>query len=113
MATVTLELGVERIDAAAFADAQALEEIWIPHSLRRVGWGAFGRGRREEKLRLLVENEYMLRRMKRLLFWAGGRRAAEVVLAGKTLEERKRERRRQTLEQTPAHLLPEVKTFIK
>ena len=43
--------------------------------------------------------------MKRLLFWCGSADCAEVLVVGKSIEERKRERRRSSLNSGPAHLI--------
>lgn len=103
---VTVELGVERIGANAFADATSLREIHLPHSVKRVGFGAFGRGKREEneRISIYVDNEYMGKRMTRLLKKCGSAGCANVVVVGKTIEERKRERRRTSLDSAPTHL---------
>ena len=102
--TVTLEHGVERIGARAFKGADRLRSVIVPPTLKKLGLGAFGFGRSEEKVVLYVENEYMKKRLQtrlRLCLSAG---RATVAVTGKTIEERKRERRRATLEQKPTHL---------
>ena len=102
------ELGLTRIGRGAFRDTPSLTDVYLPHSVKRMGFGAFGFGRlkgtKREKVKLHVDTEYMLRRAKRLLFFCGSYGRVEVILDGKTIEERKRERRRSTLEKTPAHL---------
>lgn len=105
--SLTLALGVERIGAYAFANLPSLAEVLIPHSVKKLGYGAFGTGRRptEERIRLLVENDYMARRLKRMLFWCGSSGCATVSVIGKTIEERKRERRRKSLDSEPVHLV--------
>ena len=103
----TLELGIVRIGSFAFAKNPALCKITLPHSLKHLGFGAFGLGFRREKIRLLVDNEYMLRRLKPRLFLCGSAGCAELILVGKTIEERKRERRRASVEQNPTHLIDE------
>ena len=102
---VYLEHGVSRIGKTAFADTPRLREITVPSSLKTLGFGAFGLGKCEEKAVMYVENEYMLRRMKRLLFLCGSWGRVRVELIGKSIEERKRERHRATLEQTPVHIM--------
>ena len=107
LSELTVELGVEELGAFAFADVPALREVLIPHSIKKLGWGAFGLGKRknEEKIRLLVENDYMARRLKRMLFLCGSSGCATVSVIGKTIEERKRERRRSNLNSEPVHLV--------
>ena len=105
LTSVVLELGVERIDAFAFAKNPRMTHLTVPHTLKRLGFGAFGLGNRQEKLVMYVDNEYMLRRMKRQLLLCGSRGCVEVLLTGKSIEERKRERRRTTIEKTPTHLV--------
>ena len=104
-----LGLGTARIGAFAFADTPRLREVEIPRTVTRLGFGAFGLGARpdDEKIVLRVENEYMRRRMKRLLLLCGSNRCARVELVGKSIEERKRERHRTELDQKPAHLFDE------
>ncbi len=46
----------------------------------------------------------MLRRIRRQLFFCGRAGCAEVSMDGLTIEERKRERRRTTLEKKPEHI---------
>ena len=55
-----------------------------------------------------VETEYMLRRMKIQLILCGSIGRVELIRDGKSIEERKRERRRSTLEQTPVHLINDL-----
>jgi len=104
---VTMELGVQRIGAKAFLGAEQLQEVVVPHTLKKLGRGAFGLGKRKdgEKITVCVENEYMVRRMKRLLFWCGSGGCTTVKLVGKSIEERKRERRRSDLNAKGAHLV--------
>ena len=102
---VEISLGCERIGKRAFAGCTELTAIHVPRTLKRLGFAAFGLGKKQEKILLYVENEYMLRRIKRLLFFCGSRGRAEAVLVGKTVEQRKRERRRGTIEKTPVHLI--------
>ena len=97
-------LGVKKLGAMVFLSTPKLTSIAIPHSVKRLGFGAFGLGFSKEKLRVEVENEYMKRRMRRLLFLCGSGGRTVVVQTGKTIEERKRERRRATVEQTAVHL---------
>lgn len=99
-----MELGVSHIGASAFRDCPRLGEVYLPHSVKRIGFAAFGLGRAEEKTRIYVEQEYMVRRMKRMLFFCGSYGRVEVMQIGKTIEERKRERRRTTLEKTVVRL---------
>ena len=105
--TVNMELGVTRIGAHAFDNTPALREVFVPHSLKKLGHGAFGTGKRKdgEKITVCVENEYMVRRMKKLLFWCGSAKCTTVKLIGKTVEERKRECRRESLDEKGAHLI--------
>ena len=105
--TVRMELGVQKIGARAFDNTPALREIFVPHSLKKLGRGAFGTGKRKdgEKITVCVENEYMVRRMKRLLFWCGSAKCTTVKLIGKSIEERKRERRRTSLDEKGTHLI--------
>ena len=105
--TVRMELGIKEIGAHAFDDTPALREVFIPHSLKKLGFGAFGIGKRKdgEKITVCVENEYMVRRMKRLLFWCGSAKCTEVKLVGKSIEERKRDRRRTNIEAKGTHLI--------
>lgn len=111
LSQVELSLGCERIGAHAFARCQSLSSVAIPRTVRRLGFAAFGLGKKQEKTLLYVENEYMLRRMRRLLFFCGSLGRAEAVLVGKTVEQRKRERRRTTLEKEPAHLIDHTTAF--
>lgn len=107
LSDLTLSLGLESIGAYAFANLPALGEVLIPHSVKKLGYGAFGTGVRplEERVRLLVENDYMARRLKRMLLWCGSSGCATVSVIGKTIEERKRERRRKSLDSEPVHLV--------
>ena len=104
--SLTLDRGVEWIGAHAFADTPRLREVYIPHTLKRLGFGAFGLGKREEdeKITLYVNSEYMEKRMNRLVALCGSSGCVKVVVVGKTIEERKRERRRSSLDSAPAHL---------
>jgi hypothetical protein len=99
-----MELGVSAVGAFALANNENLESVTVPHSLSKLGFGAFGLGRREKKTVIYVDNEYMCRRMKRLLFWCGSAGRAIVCMQGKTIEERKRERRRTSLDQKAEHI---------
>lgn len=103
--TVTVEQGVRSIGAFAFAKNNCLESVYIPRSVKKIGFGAFGLGRRDAKIKLLVDTEYMKKRLDRQLRACMSAGSAEVVVIGKSIDERKRERRRATVEQTPAHLL--------
>ena len=103
--SVLLEHGVVRIGCGAFAGCRDLGEVTLPNSVKRLGFGAFGLGVRREKILLRVENEYMVRRIRRAAFLCGSLGCVRVVQVGKTLEERKRERRRTRVEQEPAHLI--------
>ncbi|MBE6554220.1 MAG: leucine-rich repeat domain-containing protein [Ruminococcaceae bacterium] len=96
---VRLELGVARIGAGAFAHARELREVYLPHTVKRLGFGAFGLGKRAdgEKIRLFVDNEYMIRRMKWQLLLCGSRSCVELVMNGETLADRKRARHRESL----------------
>ena len=58
----------------------------------------------EKKIMICVNNEYMLRKIRRQLRFCGSFRCAEAVMIGKTIAERKRERHRSSLEQTAAHI---------
>lgn len=99
-----MELGVSAIGAGAFRDCPELREVYLPHSIKRLGFAAFGLGRAEERTRIYVEQEYMVRRMKRMLLFCGSYGRVEVLQSGKTIEERKRERRRSTLEKKVVRL---------
>ncbi len=101
--TVTLGTSLTKIGAFAFAES-GIRELTLPRSIKRFGFGAFGLGKSEEKIQLGVESEYLLRRVRRMLKLCGSSGRAEVVLLGKTIEERKRERRRADIEQKPVHL---------
>ena len=105
--TVKMELGVKEIGAHAFDDIPALREVFVPHSLKKLGRGAFGTKKRTdgEKITVCVENEYMVRRMKALLFWCGSANCTTVKLIGKTVEERKRDRRRANVDAKGTHLI--------
>ena len=105
--TVRMELGVSKIGAHAFDNCPALREVFVPHSLKKLGYGAFGTGKRKdgEKITVCVENEYMVRRMKSLLFWCGSANCTTVKLIGKSIEERKRERRRANVDAKGTHLI--------
>lgn len=106
LAEVEMELGVETVGSFAFVNANRLARVVLPHSVKRLGFGAFGLGRsRGEKIEITVDNEYMLKRIRRQLFLCGSAGRASVTFEGKTIEERRRERRRTTLEQTPTHLI--------
>ena len=105
--TVRMELGIKEIAAHAFDNVPALREVFVPHSLKKLGFGAFGTGKRKdgEKITVCVENEYMVRRMKSLLFWCGSAKCATVKLIGKSIEERKRDRRRANVDAKGTHLI--------
>ncbi len=105
--TVCMELGVNKIGARAFDNTPALREVFVPHSLKKLGRSAFGTGRRKdgEVITVCVENEYMVRRMKRLLFWCGSAKCTVVKLVGKSIEERKRDRRRANVDAKGTHLI--------
>ena len=105
--TVKMELGIKEIGAHAFDNIPALREVFVPHSLKKLGVGAFGTKKRKdgEKITVCVENEYMVRRMKRLLFWSGSAGCTTVKLIGKSIEERKRDRRRANVEAKGTHLI--------
>ena len=105
--TVRMELGIKEIGAHAFDNCPALREAFVPHSLKKLGYGAFGTGKRKdgEKITVCVENEYMVRRMKSLLFWCGSANCTEIKLIGKSIEERKRDRRRANVEAKGTHLI--------
>ena len=105
--TVRMELGIKEIGAHAFDNTPALHEVFVPHSLKKLGRGAFGTGKRKdgEKITVCVENEYMVRRMKSLLFWCGSAKCTTVKLIGKSIEERKRDRRRANVEAKGTHLI--------
>jgi hypothetical protein len=109
--TVELGLGVTSVGAFAFAKNSRLTRVVLPHSVKRLGFGVFGLGKnKEQKIEIAVDSEYMLKRIKRQLFLCGSAGRATVTFEGKTIEQRKRERRRSTLEQTPTHLInPEEK----
>ena len=111
LARVELSLGCQQIGAGAFAGCTALAAVNIPRTVKRLGFAAFGLGKKQDKIVLSVENEYMLRRLKRLLFFCGSLGRAEVVLAGKTVAQRKRERRRTTIEKEPTHLIDPTLEF--
>lgn len=102
--SVTLELGTAEIGAFAFAGDPLLRSVVIPHSLKKLGFGAFGLGHAKDKIVLSVDNEYMLRRLRRQLILCGSAGRAVVCMNGKTLAERKRERHRSSLEQTAPHI---------
>ena len=59
---------------------------------------------------MYVDNEYMCRRLRLRLFLCGSVGRVQVVQIGKTIDERKRERRRSTIEQTPVHLINDHNT---
>ena len=101
---VEMGLGVREIGRRAFSNTPSLQLVKLPHSVKRLRFGAFGLGRRAEKIVISVENEYMLRRMRYQLFFCGSAGCAEVRMDGLTLDERKRERRRTTLEKKPEHI---------
>ena len=105
--TVKMELGVTQIGARAFDNTPALREVFLPHSVKKLGRGAFGTGKRKdgEKITVCVENEYMVRRMKRLLFWCGSAKCTTIKLIGKSIEERKCERRRANVDAKGTHLI--------
>ena len=105
--TVKMELGISKIGARAFDNTPALREVFVPHSLKKLGRGAFGTGKRKDgdKITVCVENEYMVRRMKQLLFWCGSASCTTVKLIGKSIEERKRERRRANVDAKGTHLI--------
>ena len=105
--TVRMELGIKEIGAHAFDDIPALREVFVPHSVKKLGRGAFGTKKRTdgEKITVCVENEYMVRRMKQLLFWCGSANCTTVKLIGKTVEERKRDRRRANVDAKGTHLI--------
>ncbi len=105
--TVKMELGIAKIGARAFDNTPALREVFVPHSLKKLGRGAFGTGKRKdgEVITVCVENEYMVRRMKRLLFWCGSAKCTTVKLVGKSIEERKRDRRRANVDAKGTHLI--------
>ena len=105
--TVRMELGIKEIGAHAFDSCPALREVLVPHSLKKLGYGAFGTGQRKdgEKITVCVENEYMVRRMKSLLFWCGSANCTTVKLIGKSIEERKRDRRRANVDAKGTHLI--------
>ena len=105
--TVSMELGVTKIGTRAFDQIPALREVFLPHSVKKLGFGAFGTGKRKdgEKITVCVENEYMVRRMKSLLFWCGSANCTTVKLIGKSIEERKRERRRANVDAQGTHLI--------
>lgn len=107
--TVKMELGIKELGAHVFVNTPALREVYVPHSLKKLGRGAFGRGKRKdgEVITVCVENEYMVRRMKRLLFWCGSAKCTDVKLVGKSIEERKRERRRANVDAKGTHLIGE------
>ena len=103
---VRAESGLERIGAFAFAGCDRLKSITVPNTLKHIGIGAFGFGRvdAEDRITLLVESEYMKRRLCTKLRLALCSSRVEIVVTGKSIEERRRERRRAQLEQKPAHL---------
>lgn len=104
--TVKLGFGVTSVGALAFAKNSRLTRVEMPHSVKRLGFGAFGLGKtKEQKIEIAVDSEYMQKRIKRQLFLCGSAGRATVTFEGKTVEQRKRERRRSTLEQTPTHLI--------
>ncbi len=104
---VQVELGTVKIGAKAFADTPRLRSVTVPHTLKKLGFGAFGFGFVPEDQRVLiyVDNEYMKKRMVAQLRLCLSFGRAKVVVVGKTIEERKRERRRSTVEQKPTHLM--------
>ncbi len=101
---VEAEHGLTHVGARAFSDIPQLQSISLPSTVKRLGFAAFGLGKCEVKAVMYVENEYMCRRMRRQLFLCGSSGRVRVVLSGMTIEERKRSRRRATLEQTPVHI---------
>lgn len=107
LSDVVVELGTVTVGARAFADNPRLKTVFLPHSVKRLGFGAFGFGfcRDEDKIVISVDNEYMKRRIRNQLLLCGSLGRAKVQVVGKSIEERKRERRRSTLEQKPTHLI--------
>lgn len=107
LSVVHTELGLQRIGAFAFAHTPRLREVFLSHTVKLFGFGAFGVGKRSEsdKIRIYVENEYMVRRVKRMLLLCGSSGRATVCIVGKTIEERRRERRRTSLDSAPTHLM--------
>lgn len=104
LTAVVLGLGTCEIGAFAFSGNSELRRVEVPHSLKRLGFGAFGLGYAKQKIVLSVDSEYMCKRLRRLLILCGSAGRAVVRLEGKTLEERKRERHRQSLDQKGAHI---------
>ena len=100
-----MENGLEKIGSRAFADCGRLETVRVPNTLKKIGLGAFGFGKTEEKVTLLVETEYMKKRLQSKLRMALCAGRVQIIVTGKSIEERKRERRRARLEQTPMHIL--------
>lgn len=112
LSALTLELGVERIDAGAFADTPLLRQVFVPRTLKKLGFHAFGSGRapEEERIVLFAENEYMEKRLRRMLFLCGSAGRTRVERIGKDLETRRRERHRTELEQKPVHLIDSLES---
>lgn len=101
---LTTGANCRKIGAFAFDQNPMLEEVHLSNAVKHLGFGAFGLKKREKKIRICVNNEYMLRKIRRQLLFCGSYRCAEAVMVGKTIAERKRERHRSTLEQTAAHI---------
>lgn len=105
---VKIPLGVTVIGARAFAQS-GVQIVELPRTVKRLGYGAFGTGKREDKLVIRAENEYTCRKLLRMLRLCGSLGCVRVEQSGKTVEERKRERRRSSLETAPTHLFSNPK----
>lgn len=101
---VKAELGLTAIGAFAFAGCRDLETVALPHSLKKLGFGAFGLGFTRRRVRVLADNEYMLKRLRRLLLRCGSLGRVTVELGGETLAERRRARHSRSLDDTPTHI---------
>lgn len=101
---VNIDIGTTVIGARAFAKNPRLERVVIPHSVKRLGIGAFGFGFSHQKVTLVVDNEYMKKRMQTQLRLCMSAGRVQIEVVGKSIEERKRERRRASLDSTPVHL---------
>lgn len=101
---VSLSLGTAEVCTRAFAGWRDLESVALPHSIKKIGFGAFGLGWSRNKIRILADNEYMQKRLRTLLWRCGSIGRVTVVFEGKTLAERKRERHKRSLHDEPTHI---------
>ena len=104
LSEVTAELGLAEIGALSFLGCRDLAAVRLPHSVKRIGFGAFGFGWSRKKIRILADNEYMLKKLRRMLLFCGSLGRVSVEFDGKTLSERRRERHRKSLDSAPTHI---------